>query len=111
MPEARHHGDLVPGEVNVVPTQRDQLTTSQAGVCGDADQFGVLGILDHARGELVIADALCTRVAVSAGGERACERFDLFAAVEGERTWLRLRPPISMPCRVVRQLIVLGRIP
>jgi hypothetical protein len=76
-------GERVAGEVHVRPAQREQLAQAQAGVCGDADEVGVLGVLGNL--ERILGSIL----AMASVGERPGERLNLLRRVEDEGPRLR----------------------
>ena len=55
---------LAAEELDIAPAQRDELALTQAGIGGDADQFGVLGVLLGSGCQLLIPDALRSQIAM-----------------------------------------------
>ncbi len=67
-------------EVDVLPAQRQQLAEAQAGVGGETEQLGVLGVLSHSPGNLVGFDVrgLMVNAIAHADYSRAGETIKVF---------------------------------
>jgi hypothetical protein len=70
---------LVGYEANITPSQRDQLAAPQSGVCGHANQLGILG---RARRRLALAELAGPALAVSTGSQWPGQCLDLLRRVE-----------------------------
>jgi hypothetical protein len=92
-------GELVRGEVDVAPAQREQLAAPQAGVRRDSDEIPVACIVQRTSGPLVLGHLGRVRVAMRTLGHRTRERLDLLRRVERQWRALGLAAAVGEPSR------------